>query len=359
MLPPALVDLFEDQLQFQTKTGAPLEGSVWIGESEFLPLEVLRTDRTTYVAEFNRWLEEDWRSEMQDSRLQIVTHHASQQRFIELTDRVRGGSVRPFVGSGMSVPSRFPTWSTLLRTIGESIGIPTARMGELLQAGRFEEAADLLAATANRRLLAERIEGELGRPLDSSAVGPIRLLPVIFPSLVLTTNLDGVLESCYDDGQQGELVTLAGAEISRFRSLKRDDRRFILKLHGDCHRRETQVLLTGEYDRAYARGSVPREELELLVRSNSILFIGCSLSFDRTVGQVEEISRIDENMPRHYAFLKDPGERQRLATEHGLTGIGIFPIWYKGGHDEAVSSLLAGLVPPGPYGDSEPERGSA
>src|SRR5262249_8967934 len=149
--------------------------------------------------------------------------------------------------------------------------------------------------------------------------GAIRLLPAIFPNLVITTNLDDLLERHYRNCGTEFAYVLAGRELAGYRQLKDPNGQFLLKLHGDCRRADTRVLLTAEYDAAYAIGAVLHEELALLYRSNSLLFMGCSLGPDRTVRLVEEVAEVDKSMPKHYAFLELPQtDGGRIDREHFL-----------------------------------------
>ena len=98
----------------------------------------------------------------------------------------------------------------------------------------FEEAADLLAAGTNPRLLTERVEHDL-RVDDLAALrGPVRLLPALFPNLVITTNLDDVLEHAYHSCELSFSHVLAGGGLALYRSINLSSLRFLLKLHGDC-----------------------------------------------------------------------------------------------------------------------------
>src|SRR5581483_7403741 len=249
------------------------------------------------------------------------------------------------IGSGMSVPSGLPTWSDLLRNIRHSTKVAETTLEGLLRAAAFEEAADLLAAATNKNRLNELVDH--GLRIDDAALiyGPIRLLPAIFPNLVLTTNLDNVLEQYYRRCGTGFDYVLAGQELARYRQLKTPTARFLLKLHGDRGQAVGRVLHTKEYDAAYAAGSTTREELTLLYRNNNILFVGSSLGPDRTVRLIAEVARNDESMPKHYAFLPLPDSNEScIERENFLTERGIYAIWYDGSHDEAIAALFAGLL---------------
>lgn len=340
----ALKSFFEEQVEFRDKEGTPIEGSVFIGNTELFPVETLRGDEDAYRDEFNTWLE-TWLPLLEDRRNQILGLHGNYKRFADLCNAVARRQVIPLVGSGMSVPTGLPTWSELLLKMKELTDVRPDKLEELLADGAFEEAADLLASGTNLNWFNERIEHDLRVDDASFITGAVRLLPALFPGLVITTNLDDLLERQYRRCGADFTHILAGQEIARYRQLKTPTQRFLLKLHGDCRRVETRVLLKFEYEAAYAPGSITREELALLYRTSHLLFLGCSLGSDRTIQLVEEVARSDKHMPRHYAFLASPEfHESRVSRENFLTSRGIYPIWYDGVHDESILALLAGLL---------------
>lgn len=341
----ALGPRFEEQVGFRLKDGTPIEGSVFIGETEFLAVETLRDDSAAYRAEFGLWLANAWLPEQEERRYHLLQLHSNAQRYRDLQEAVERQQVVPFIGSGMSVPSGFPTWADMLRKITQSSRGKLGTIERLLRSGKFEEAAELVSSGVNQNLFNECILHGL-RVNDPSRIdGPVRLLPITFPQLVVTTNLDDVLEQYYPVCDLAFTHVLPGKDVARYRGLKTPKERFLLKLHGDCRDPSTRVLLKSEYDSAYAPGSVTREELTLLYRNNHLLFLGCSLLADRTVQLIEEVAHDDRSMPKHYAFLALPSSRKaRLLREHFLTDRGIFPIWYDLEHDESIMALLSGLV---------------
>lgn len=347
----ALRAFFEEQIQFRLGDGTEVDGGVFIGSTEFLPLEILRDDPDAFRAEFDVWLAEVWQPEQQQRRDEILALHGNGKRYADLRAAVDRQQVVPFVGSGMSVPSRLPTWSELLRRISQFTNCNTAALEQLLESCQFEEAADLLAAATNARLLTERVEHDLRVDDEATVSGPVRLLPALFPNLVVTTNLDDVLEHVYRSCERPFAHALAGGGLAQYRSIKSASLRFLLKLHGDCRQPSSRVLLSSEYDETYGRGSMIREEITLLYRTNNLLFLGCSLGADRTVRLIEEVAASDPSMPKHYCFLPIPdGDVTRIERENFLTQRGIYPIWYHLPHDESNAALLDGLLSTGSGG---------
>jgi hypothetical protein len=340
----ALRAFFEDQVQFRLVNGTEIKGGVYIGSTEFLPVETLRQDADAYRAEFDSWLNEVWTPEQQDTRNKLLALHANGKRYADLCAAVSRQQVVPLVGSGMSVATGLPTWTGLLRRVREFTTCDPNELERLIQNCKFEEAADLLASSTNPRLLAERVEHDLRVDDPTTIAGPVRLLPMLFPRLVVTTNLDNVLEHAYGSCERWFKNVLAGGELAQYRALKSASLGFLLKLHGDCSRATTRVLLSSEYDATYAPGETIREELTLLYRFHSLLFLGCSLGSDRTVRLIEEVAASDSNMPRHYCFLPLPADDAvRIGRENFLSQRGIYPIWYDLSHDESLTALLDGL----------------
>ncbi|NUM60181.1 MAG: hypothetical protein HUU56_16220 [Bdellovibrionaceae bacterium] len=48
----AIKFFFEEQIAFRLEDGTPIDGSVFIGATEFVPVETLREDEAAYRSEF-------------------------------------------------------------------------------------------------------------------------------------------------------------------------------------------------------------------------------------------------------------------------------------------------------------------
>ncbi len=331
---------FEDQLELRLNN----EGNAVIGNTVFSPIVILRSDYAAYEEEFSTWLD-DWLPVQNDNLEQILGVHTNRKRFTDLCSALKNGHLIPLVGSGMSVPSGFPEWSNFLRAVRLHSSMNEKDLEDLLAKWAFEEAADQLAMSMPGRLFDERIEHDLRVDNSTQISGAVLFLPEIFDTLVLTTNLDDLLETMYQQGGRRFSHILAGRAIGEYRKVKASSERVLLKFHGDCRSRDGRVLGKREYDAAYADSLPLRDELTTIFRTQSILCIGCSLYPDRTVGLLADVAKIDPGMPRHYTFLKYPNDsgvlRQR---EHFLTDRDIFPIWYPGDHDESIQALFIGMM---------------
>ncbi len=334
---------FEEQLKFRLRDGTE-EETVYLGASELLPV-VVSKEFEIYDQEFINWRDGDWKPRQNELRDELLDYSGNRNRYLDLTEAVRRQQVVPFVGSGMSVLSGLPTWAEFLKQTGEYAQCDQLELDRLICCSFFEAAADLLSTSMNLTLFAERVEHNLRINDPSYINGAVGLLPNLFPDLVLTTNLDNVLEHLYQLSNVPFSHTLSGRKLSYYQHLKNPAERFLIKLHGDFRDQEGRVLLSDEYDEAYAENSPVREEVTLLYRQYNLLFLGCSLGPDRTIQLIHEVASSAANMPRHYAFLETPDSNSdRIARENFLTERGIFPIWYNLPHDEAIIALLDGLT---------------
>jgi hypothetical protein len=341
----ALELLFEESVYFSTRDGTPIDGGVLIGGTEFLPLDVLKEDPAAYQAESDNWLNETWYPSQEEARSQVLALHSNQKRYRELQEATKRQQVIPFIGSGMSVESGLPVWSELLRKLRRNTAIEPTALEALLNYSKFEEAADLVVSGMNRNLFDEQIEYNLRIDEPENIAGAVRLIPAVFSGTIVTTNLDNILERHYGMCACSFDQVLTGQDLRRYRRLKSTGSRFLLKLHGDIRRPETRVLLTAEYEEAYGDSSEIRTELSLLYRTFNLLFMGCSLGPDRTVGLIDEVATVDSSMPKHYAFLESPdSDLTRIEREGFLTSRRIYPIWYEGDHDGSTMALLSGLL---------------
>jgi hypothetical protein len=336
-----LHSLFDEQLEVQVDT----TGNVVIGDAVFPPVVILRADRAAYDDEFSRWLSERWLPEQEDILEGILAVHANRKRFADLCAALHGDYLIPLVGSGMSTPSGLPAWSEFLRTIRQYSSMNEEDLEELLSRWDYEEAAEQLASSMPAKLFDERIEHDLRIDNPEEICGAVVLLPELFDKLVITTNLDDLLERMYDGRGRRFSHILCGRSIAGYRRVKASSERILLKLHGDCRTRDGRVLGKTEYEQAYVTGSPLREELTTIYRNQSLLCLGCSLNPDRTVELFAEVAAADSGIPRHYAFLQHPNDDDRLRErEHFLTERDVFPIWYPGTHDESIQALLVGMM---------------
>jgi len=333
---------FEEALEARIDS----DGRVNVGRYSFEAVEILNLAGDAYETTFHDWLWEDWLPIRTDRLAELLTLKFNESRFGELRNAIGKGCVVPFVGSGMSVPSGLPTWTEFLKKLRKiQSALDCHAFRKMLSAGDFEGIASELFRGMPQQLFEERIEATFGISDVSLVTGPIHFLPLLFDSTIVTTNYDDLLEKLFAEHATTFQDILYGPRIAQYRRRGPAGTRRLLKLHGNYRDPETRVLTREEYDEFYRNGCPGREELSLLFRGHSLLFLGCSLKNDRTMSLLHETAMADRGMPRHYALLSMPRSPNGLRSrEHFLTERSIFPIWYDGDHNEDIETFLVGVL---------------
>lgn len=273
--------------------------------------------------------------------------------FEELKKSCQRGFVIPFVGAGMSKSAGLPEWKEYLLRLCEDAALDRETMRERLETrGDFEGAMNDIV----EQLGINRFERDFERSftVPEEVTGAASLLPRLFDCCVITTNFDRVLEQTYASERKHFINTCTGRGNASafFRAIPAGER-YLLKLHGNIDNAMERVLNQAEYNLAYgAEGNVnmaaplPRL-LKRLFSSYSFLFLGCSLSADRTIQTFMRVV-LDEGrdtLPHHYALLASPADAdkkriidQRLADAH------ITPLWYPEGAHEYIEQILELLL---------------
>ena len=76
---PSLRAFFEEQVQFRLRDGTEVEGGVFIGSTEFLPVEILREDPDAFREEFDLWLTDVWKPEQEQRRAELLTLYGNDE----------------------------------------------------------------------------------------------------------------------------------------------------------------------------------------------------------------------------------------------------------------------------------------
>ena len=254
--------------------------------------------------------------------------------------------VIPFVGAGLSVPNGLPGWSEFLIQQARRAGILKAvrhRLGE----GGFEEAADLISSELGLRAFYDAIEDAFGdhnferRPL----CGAVRLMPELSDGPVITTNFDHVLQRAFPQFNKPFERVVLGAKVDIAAKALLQNRHMLLKLHGDVDDRTERILTLSDYEKQYGKLDQPLPRvLGQILTARVILFIGCSLTRDRTLSVLGEISSA-VSMVTHYAIVERPrSPRKYRLRARSLSQFGIRPIWYPPGRHEFIERVLELLL---------------
>jgi hypothetical protein len=335
---------FLDELQSEANTSVE-DGRIRIRSYKWSPEEVLAGMLT---AEAIDSLFGDWIQERKEDRIaaaeELLKEYNQTPRFQKLTEAYERGSVTPFIGAGLSIPSGYPGWTAYLYYLQSKSRTLKAEIDALLDVGRYDEAAELLHEDLGQTFN-EELDNVYGRNLPISGV--VRLVPYVFDAGVITTNFDSVIKRCYDDADRSFSEQLIGTRMVELPRYIGTNERFLVKVHGHAWTTSGRVLTKSEYDRAYPSRAEAAAAIEALA-TRTLLFMGCSLTIDRTMQVLKQVVATQgaNNCVRHYAFMEDPGEAGlRQLREEALIACSIHPIWYRNGeHDTSLECLLWALT---------------
>lgn len=322
------------------------DGDVEIIGSTFQRSRILKElEPETYQLSFEDWVDER-KSVLQDVANQVLETYDNAHRFDALKRAWSSQNVVPFLGAGLSMPSGYPSWTQFLWSLQEESHINTADLDLLLDTGDFEGAAQLIYDDLGPALFNKQLQECFDR--SCSVLGSINLLPLAFPdSNVITTNFDKLIESAFSKQAQGFDQVIHGGNLTEALRILSTGGRYLLKLHGSCESIANRVLLNDEYKRAYEDDGIVARFFSRFLFGKSLLFIGCSLTTDRTIRTMEKIVESEgaATLPQHYAFLELKHGVDRIERKKALAKANIFPIWYpEGEHDDSIEALLLALM---------------
>lgn len=265
--------------------------------------------------------------------------------FIQLVDLMYAGAVVPFVGAGISASGGFSSWKDHLRRQGKTAHIASDHIEALLASGAFETVLEEIEAVRGREVFINEIRDEFSRNLTIPDV--VWRISELFTDTVITTNYDRLLEQSFETGEAGRVQVINGLN-----ALEQPDPKKItvIKLHGDIREPKRCILSKNQYDEAYGNGSLNMHKpipklLAYHYKNSSLLFLGCSLSNDRTVKvfrKIREGMGEEEETKQHFSIEQAPESLEEIAQRNAeLAKLGITPIWFEKERYELVESILS------------------
>lgn len=296
-----------------------------------------------YKEAFIQWFQ-DRKVEMINRANEILDMYGSTDRFRRLQETYLRGTIIPFVGAGLSMASGYPGWTEFLYKIQPETRVLLSDLDALIAKGQYEEAAQLLFDDMPNGTFLEALENNFGS--SPNLGGPVQQLPFFFSQSVITTNFDDVIQCCYDKAERSFSEVLLGAKAQELGRRLGEGKQVLVKLHGKADSNRDRVLTKKEYDTHYQDENVLEQVIEEIC-TRPLLFLGCSLTVDRTLRAMANIMKRKgiDNVSRHYAFLGVKDTDDRVARKYQLSESNIFPIWYPAdwGHDECIEALLTKL----------------
>lgn len=165
---------------------------------------------------------------------------------------------------------------------------------------------------------------------------------------MITTNFDHVLEEAFKQCGKEFRKIVTGVKPDLAAGALYQNRRFLLKIHGDSEESSERILTRQDYADRYGSPVDLARPLPTLLNqmllSRPLLFVGCSLNQDRTVNVLGSVVRHIRSLV-HYGILEQPATRdQFLQRAQFVSDHNIRPIWYPNGKHEWIEKILAYLV---------------
>ncbi len=321
-----------------------VRGHIEIAGYTFQRDEVLNTmDSEAYKQAFIDWKQER-KINLISKADEILKPYNNLNKFKALQNKFRESKTIPFIGAGMSMSSNYAGWTSFLYQLRADTRITEEELDSLINNGEYEKAAQILLNDMPQNSFDEAISNEYH--FNNDILGAVQYLPYIFSTSVITTNFDNVLKRCYDDSSKPFSEVLLGADTEELARLISSDDKLLIKLHGKANSSIKRILTEDEYNKHYEDSSILKKSIETIC-SNSLLFLGCSLSTDRTIKtMIEIVTEQGGSVVPHYAFIGLIDESERLDRRDELAKANIHPIWYDANddHDECIEALLLKLV---------------
>lgn len=271
----------------------------------------------------------------------------------DLKKAVEQNSLIPFVGAGLSMFCGYLSWPELLRQLAGFIyDKDIQRKAEhLISDGKLLEAAQEIHDNYPRMLR------ELQKLTDYSKIkdcntsklyaSAVYVLPYLFQNgLVMTTNFDRVLEEVYDKCHKKFGNVITPYEPDLLIQARQSNSHCLFKLHGDIgpeiHDIKKLVFTEEQYDEAYVGDGTLMKELPQWFQNKRLLFLGCSLSMDKTMEVLQQVTAENPGLD-HYAILECAPDKIGQRSKE-LANLGISSIFYPQGRYEAVRVLLERLL---------------
>lgn len=211
-----------------------------------------------------------------------------------MVNELRSGYLCIFAGAGLSAASGYVDWKTLLKPMGEQLGL-NMNMDLTLLAQYYEN--KFTRDELNRRIMEEFAK----IPQKNDNMEILASLPI---TRYWTTNYDSIIEDTLR--QKGKKVDVIKDQLQfKYHSPDRDA--VVFKMHGDRELPDKAILCKDDYETYDEDRIIFTQGLMMDLISNTFLFIGFSFS-DPNLDRIISIVRRNfkgESLKKHYCFLRD------------------------------------------------------
>lgn len=307
-------------------------------------------DRAAYLDEYDSWNGDQLRDKHQEA-INFVYTSQQDSVFADLIALIRRKKVAPFIGAGISAAAGYPSWGNTLKELGGKLtNVDDAKIDELLASNQYLEAAQLIyEASAHQLKNHVKTTFRMHATIEADreqVPAVIKLLPRLCAGAMVTTNFDTLIEGWFKAKVLEEFdgILCGLQENHNFVSKLLKGERCLLKLHGDASQPESYIFTRDQYLQGYGSDGIDftrqlPKSLRQIYISHSLLFLGCSLSQDKTMALFQHVKNENQFViPEHFAMLALPEKNtptgmevdleQKQRIEDSLYQIEIRPIWY-------------------------------
>lgn len=261
-------------------------------------------------------------------------------------DRIRNNrkNIIPFVGAGISAGCGLYTWRKLLDILALEYLTQKKREEFADNADYFKYAEAIVNASGNQDAVMRRI-GEIFEDVDIQIGEAPYLLMSSFANNIVTTNYDSILETAAKKfGSRFEPRVLLPCLSGQMTTAIQENKRCLLKMHGSVEETTSMVFCESQYNAFYSEDNPLPMFLEIFFSGRSLLFVGCSLTKDKTMDILEKCINRNPRI-RHYAIIElPPDPDEEVEQRNYLTSMGIDPIYYPKGDYKSIDLLLEYLA---------------
>jgi hypothetical protein len=232
-----------------------------------------------------------------------------------------------------------PLWGDFLKKLKSAIpsGTDFSSIDSLIEKERFLDAAEVILGKVTPADFTRIIRQLFVTPRYSPSKIHEAVLD-IDPKIVVTTNYDDIYDNYCRSGLANDGYNICKYYEPHLVNDLRSPVRLIIKAHG-CVSDPSRIVLTrSEYFKERQQHGFFYEILDALFLTNTILFLGYSLS-DPDIQLVLENSNIAaQSCHKHYAFISDdlhPDIEQAMSNTYNIH----FIKYPKGRHDQAEEAL--------------------
>lgn len=244
-----------------------------------------------------------------------------------LVERFAHGNGTIFVGAGISLGARLPSWSKLMDPLRKDLG------DEVGAGASYLDIAELYETKHSRGVLIQYLKDQLGdvRFQLTQTHELIVSLPV---QRIYTTNFDSLLEQASRKKQINRNVIFNASHVG----FSDTSTLSIVKLHGDLDDADSLVISARDYHNYFNRNPAVADLLKVELQTHTVLFLGYSFSdpnFGMILGRVA--SQSGSARPLLYSLQLQPTQLAIQALQE--RGVKVIPIHEKGGTPKADEDI--------------------